>query len=246
MRMSHQEQKIALVSGGSSGIGRQICVRLSERGYQTVFTYQNKSGADETIRLIRDNEGWGIAFRHNLMDCTASDDLIETIEKEVGPIDLLVNCAGISNTATIDEIDEKEWDTMLDVNLKGTFFLSKAVFQRMRGRRRGKIITITSIAGERGGRFSGIHYSISKAGLECMTKSFALIGAEYGITSNAVSPGVIDTPMSRREGIISEDVPLGRVGKADDVAGAVCFFASAEASYITGQTIDVNGGQYMR
>ncbi|MGI6117520.1 MAG: SDR family NAD(P)-dependent oxidoreductase [Bilifractor sp.] len=244
--MENTKKKIALISGGSSGIGRQVCVKLAERGYLAVFTYQNPDGAKETMRRIREAGGSGFSLRYNLRECSGAARLVEETENRFGQIDLLVNCAGISNTKKIDEIDEAEWDTMLDVNLKGTFFLSQAVFRKMRERRRGRIVTITSIAGERGGRFSGIHYSISKAGLECMVKSLALLGAEYGITSNGVSPGVIDTPMSRREGISSDDVPLGRAGTPDDVAGAVCFLASDEASYITGQTIDVNGGQYMR
>jgi 3-oxoacyl-[acyl-carrier protein] reductase len=135
---------------------------------------------------------------------------------------------------------------MMDTNLKGTFFCSKYAFLHMQKVGYGRIVSITSIAGERGGFFSGIHYSTSKGGVAAMMKCFALNGAKYNITANSVSPGVVETEMSKREGIPVENIPLGRMAQPKEIAAAVCFLASENAGYITGATLDVNGGQLMR
>ena len=135
---------------------------------------------------------------------------------------------------------------MLAANLKGPFFLCRHAFHIMQEQHYGRIINLASIAGERGALYSGIHYAASKGGLLAMTKSFALRGAAYGITVNAVSPGTADTPMSREEGIPSDDIPVGRAAEPEEVAHAVCFLASEQAGYLTGVTLDVNGGQLMR
>ena len=163
-----------------------------------------------------------------------------------GRIDILVNNAGISNTKKLEEIDEAEWDHMMDTNLKGTFFLTQAVFQEMKRNGYGRIVSIASVAGEQGGLYSGMHYSISKGGILTMSRCFAREGAPYGITSNVVSPGVVNTPMGREEGLPVDGIPLGRMAEPKEVAQAVAFLSSEEASYITGVTLDVNGGQMIR
>lgn len=238
--------RIALVTGGSSGIGRAIVKTLAERGDRVVFTYRSQRGADETAALIRQIGGQAAAERCDLAQPAAVQALAKRIAEQYGGIDILVNCAGLSNTKPIGDIDEDEWDRMLDTNLKGPFFLTKAVFEQMQRAKYGRIVWITSIAGDRGGLYSGVHYSASKGGLAAMAKCFARLGAQYGITSNAVSPGVVETPMSREEGVPADDVPLGRAAQPEEVAAAVRFLSSEEAGYITGATIDVNGGQLMR
>lgn len=239
-------ERIALVTGGSSGIGRAIVAALAEQGHTVIFTYRSPRGAEQTMALARRLGGKVEAVACDLADTAAARELAEQIAARYGRIDILVNCAGLSNTKPIEEIDETEWDRMLDTNLKAPFFLTKAVFRSMRRAGFGRIVWITSIAGDRGGLYSGVHYSASKGGLAAMAKCFARLGAAYGVTSNAVSPGVVETPMSREEGVPADDVPLGRAARPEEVAEAVCFLASDGAGYITGATIDVNGGQYMR
>ena len=172
--------------------------------------------------------------------------LIRRLIDDHGHIDRFVNCAAISNTKKLSEIDEEEWDRMMNINLRGAFFLTKEVYMQMQERKRGSIVLVTSIAGQRGGKFSGVHYSVSKGGVETMMKCFALLGAERGVRVNAVSPGVADTPMSREEGIGTADIPMGRAAEPEEVADAICYLLSDQASYITGTTLDVNGGQMMR
>ena len=240
------EKKIALVTGGTSGIGRATVLELASRGFRVAFTYRNAPRAEEVCRELEERGLEGMSIECDIIDTDQCRAAVRRTEEKWGRIDVLVNCAGISNVKTVEEIDEVEWDTMLDTNLRGTFFLTKAVYAGMKERRSGTIISVTSIAGQRGGRFSGVHYCASKGGMEAMVKCFARIGAEYGITSNGVSPGVVDTPMTREEGVVADDVPLGRAAVPEEVARVIAFLASKDAGYITGMTIDVNGGQMMR
>ena len=241
-----ENQRISLVTGGSSGIGQAVTVALARRGDFVVFTYRNASRAAETAELVQAAGGMCQAEPCSIESLSDTAGLVRRIVREHGRIDCFAHCAAISNVKTIDEIDEAEWDTMLDANLKGPFFLTRVVCNTLKARTSGQIVMITSIAGQRGGKFSGVHYSASKGGLETMMKCFALLGAEYQVTCNAVSPGVADTPMSREEGIATDDIPLGRAAVPEEVADAVVFLLSEQARYITGTTLDVNGGQMMR
>ena len=243
---NYSEKKVSLVTGGSSGIGQVVALALAKAGDQVIFTYRNENRALETAQMIAQIGGCCDPRRCEIADPAATRKLVAEIKEQYGHIDRFIHCAGISNTKTLYEIDEAEWDRMLDANLRGAFFLTKEVFACMEQQKSGRIVMVTSIAGQRGGKFSGIHYSVSKGGLETMMKCFALIGAEHGITVNAVSPGVADTPMSREEGIGTADIPLGRAAVPEEVAEAICFLASDRAAYITGTTLDVNGGQMMR
>ncbi|MGN1009107.1 MAG: SDR family NAD(P)-dependent oxidoreductase [Butyricicoccus sp.] len=240
-----QFPRIALVTGAGSGIGRAIALELAADGYHVVIACRSSSGANETMRQIQTAGGSSDFVRCDISDLGQIDALMAHIRKTCSRLDVLVNNAGISNTRTMDEIDEAEWDQMLATNLKGPFFLCRHAFHIMQAQNYGRIINLSSIAGERGARYSGIHYAASKGGLLALTKSFALRGAEYGITVNAVSPGTADTPMSRAEGIPSDGIPLGRAATPEEVAHAVCFLASDKAAYLTGITLDVNGGEYM-
>lgn len=241
-----QNRQIALVTGAGSGIGRAIVLELSEKGYYIIIACRSQAKAADTLAQILDYGGAGEFVRCDVSDVRQIDALMEHIVQVHGHLEVLVNNAGISNTRTMDEIDEAEWDSMLAANLKGPFFLCRHAFHIMQEQHYGRIINLASIAGERGALYSGIHYAASKGGLLAMTKSFALRGAAYGITVNAVSPGTADTPMSREEGIPSDDIPVGRAAEPEEVAHAVCFLASEQAGYLTGVTLDVNGGQLMR
>jgi len=240
-------KRVAIVTGASGGIGRAIAIQLAKDGFDVVITY-NKSveGAQATCSLLKEYDSNVTAICCDISKVSDIENMISAVIKTYGRIDVLVNNASISNTLAIEDIDEEEWDKMIDTNLKGTFFCSKYAYHYMKKSGYGRIISITSIAGERGGHFSGVHYSASKGGVATMMKCFALNGAKYGITANSVSPGVVETEMSKREGITIENIPMGRMAKPEEVAAAVSFLASESAGYITGATIDINGGQLMR
>lgn len=240
-----QNSRIALVTGAGGGIGRAIALELAADGHHVIIACRSQSGADDTLSQIRTSGGSGEFIRCDVSDLKQIDALMERIVQIYGRLDVLVNNAAISNTRTMDEIDEAEWDQMLATNLKGPFFLCRHAFHIMQAQNYGRIINLSSIAGERGALYSGIHYAASKGGLLALTKSFALRGASYGITVNSVSPGTADTPMSRAEGIPSDGIPLGRAATPEEVAHAVCFLASDKAAYLTGVTLDVNGGEFM-
>jgi NAD(P)-dependent dehydrogenase (short-subunit alcohol dehydrogenase family) len=170
------------------------------------------------------------------------------VESSFGRIDILVNNAGVTSTTRLLEMTPQEWDRIMNINCHGTFFISQAVFARMLDRNSGRIINLGSISGERGAKYAGAHYSVSKAGVIMMTKVFAKYAADSGVTINTVSPGIIATEMTERLGtqINPEDVPMNRMGTHEEVAQAVIFLASDMSGYITGQNISVNGGQSMR
>lgn len=238
--------KVVLVTGGSSGIGEAVVKETVAGNYIVIFTYRNEQRAEKVLKAAADAGGQVYKYRCELSNPEQLRHMVKEVKSKFGRIDALINCAGISNTKSWEEIDEAEWDRMLDVNLKAPFFLMKEVFAVMKEQGYGRIVNFTSIAGQRGGMFSGPHYCASKGGLESLMKCFALYGAEYGITSNAVSPGVAATPMSAAEGITTDGIPMGRAAAPEEVAKAAVFLVSDDASYITGATIDVNGGQLMR
>ncbi|MCH1981721.1 SDR family oxidoreductase [Ruminococcus sp. OA3] len=241
-----ENKRIALVTGAGGGIGQAVAVELARGGDHVIVVCRSRSGAEKTLGLIKASDQTGDFISCDVGDATQVDAMMEKIIRDYGRLDVLVNNAGISNTHTMDEINMDEWDRMMDVNLKGPFLLCRDAFGLMKSRGYGRIVNISSIAGERGALYSGIHYAASKGGLLALTKSFALRGAAHGITVNAVSPGTVDTPMSREEGIPSDNIPLGRAASPEEVAHAVCFLACDRASYLTGVTLDVNGGQLMR
>jgi 3-oxoacyl-[acyl-carrier protein] reductase len=242
-----ENKRIALVTGGSRGIGRAIALQLAADGFDIVLTYrQFPEGARQTCEAIEATGREATAIRCDLAALADIEQLFAQLKDLYGRLDVLVNNASVSNTKSLDAIDEAEWDQMLDTNLKGAFFCSKLAFQMMRSAGVGRLISLTSIAGQRGGHFSGIHYSASKGGVIAMMKSFALEGAPFQITANCVSPGMVATDMSREEGLAPVGIPLERMATPEEVAYAVSFLASDKASYLTGTTIDVNGGLLMR
>jgi len=244
------KDRVAMITGGARGIGRAIGLTFMREGAKVVLVDIDK---DRLEASKREMEGKGGMVRAIPCDITHSSEVkgtVNQIHKTLGRIDILVNNAGIIRRGTIETVTEEDWDRVVEVNLKGTFNCCKAVVEIMRGQGYGKIINISSIAGKMGDITSAPGYGPSKAGIDALTKTLARQLACYGINVNAVSPHAIETEMSaqwseeRRKEIIAS-IPLGRLGKPEDVAEAVLFLASDGASFITGEILDVNGGAWM-
>ena len=241
---------VAIVTGGARGIGRAIALTFLREGARVTIIDSDK----ERLEMLKKEMG---KENKEVMvipcDITKSGDvkeMVDQVRRGFGRIDILVNNAGIIRRGTIETVTEEDWDRVIEVNLKGTFNCCKAVVEFMKQQGYGKIINISSIAGKMGDITSAPGYGPSKAGVDVLTKTLARQLAPYGINVNAVSPHAIETEMSaqwseeRRKEIIAS-IPLGRLGKPDDVANAVLFLASDEASFITGEILDVNGGALM-
>lgn len=240
----------ALVTGGSRGIGAAIVRKLAHEGHDVVFTYHTSDSAaqelSEELRLTG-HSAIPVRFSMNLSDWRR-DDVLRDLTVGEG-FEILVNNAASSQEKPFSEIDSDDWDFILNTNLKAPFFLSKLLIADMVKNHWGRIVNIASVGGQWGG-INQVHYAVSKAGLIGLTKSLAKIGGAAGVTANAVSPGLVLTDMAKRE-VDSEEgkekirtIPVGRVGSTEEVAAVVAFLCSQEAAYITGQTINVNGGMY--
>jgi len=240
------EGKIALVTGASRGIGRAIAEKLVAGGAKVIGTATSEKGAEAIGEYLGEN-GKGIML--NVVDSASIEQVLATIRAEFGEIDILVNNAGITRDNLLMRMKDNEWQDILDTNLTSVFRLSKAVMRAMMKKRCGRIITIGSVVGTMGNAGQA-NYAAAKAGLIGFSKSLAREVASRGITVNVVAPGFIETDMTRaltddqRAGILSS-VPANRLGDAKEIASAVAFLASDEASYITGETLHVNGGMYM-
>jgi len=244
------EKMIALVTGGSRGIGRAICVKLASLGATVGINYvANPTAAQETLQQIEALGGRGFLARFDVADGLAVQEGIKEIISSHGQIDILVNNAGITRDGLMARMKEDDWDSVLDTNLKGAFLCSKAVMRTMMKKRWGRIINISSVVGfvGNGGQ---INYGAAKAGLTGLTKSMARELAGRNITVNCVAPGYIVTDMT--DGLTADvqealkaQIPLGTLGTPEDVAASVGFLASPDGNYITGQTLHVNGGMYM-
>ncbi|HPT76031.1 MAG TPA: 3-oxoacyl-[acyl-carrier-protein] reductase [Defluviitaleaceae bacterium] len=243
-------RKTALITGGSRGIGKAIAIRLAEKGNNIVFSYvSNEEAAQKTLEEIKSKGVKVLAFKADVSSYDECQKLIDTTVKEMGSIDILVNNAGIIRDNLIMRMKEEEFDEVIRVNLKGVFNCIKHVSKIMLKQKSGRIINISSIIGLIG-NIGQINYAAAKAGLHGITKSAAKELASRGITVNAIAPGFIESDMTNtladkyKEAIIKA-IPLGRIGKAKEVADLVCFLASEEANYITGQIICVDGGMAM-
>lgn len=240
------EGKIALVTGASRGIGRAIAETLVARGARVIGTATSDKGAEDISAYLGEN---GKGLNLNVVDSASIDAVLSTIRAEFGEIDILVNNAGITRDNLLMRMKDDEWQDILDTNLTSVFRLSKAVLRAMMKKRCGRIITIGSVVGTMGNAGQA-NYAAAKAGLIGFSKSLAREVASRGITVNVVAPGFIETDMTRslteeqRKDILAQ-VPANRLGDAKEIANAVAFLASDEASYITGETLHVNGGMYM-
>lgn len=236
--------KVALVTGGAKGIGSAVVKRLLKDGFKVAFTYNNSY--EKAQSLVNESGDFCRAYKLDITDSNAVNTVVAQVEKDFGEIFVLVNNAGIAEQALFTDITDDMWHKMLDTNLSGAFYCSRAVLKYMINRKSGKIINISSIWGEIGGSCE-VHYSASKAGLMGMTKALSKEVGLSGITVNCVSPGVILTDMtSHFDGetmnALKDEIPLNRIGTPEDVAGAVSFLASKDADFITGQALAVNGG----
>jgi 2-hydroxycyclohexanecarboxyl-CoA dehydrogenase len=240
--------KTAIVTGAGSGIGRAIAVRLARDNAAIAIWDLNGEGAAETAKLITDAGGKAIGMVVDCADEAAIGEAAAKVRAEFGPITILVNNAGMAPFTPYMEITTELWDKTMMVNLRGPHFCIREVIPEMLAAGWGRIINITS-SSTQSGSFAQAHYVASKGGLLGLTKALALEYAPTGITVNMVPPGFIDTPMLRAAPVdveaFAQTLPMKRVGKPEDIAAACAFLASEEASYMTGQTISMNGGRYM-
>ncbi|HRH41335.1 MAG TPA: 3-oxoacyl-ACP reductase family protein [Pyrinomonadaceae bacterium] len=245
--------KVVLVTGASSGIGRATAELFGECGANVAITYlHNEKGANEVVAKIIENGGKAIAIQADFINNNAITTTVEKVGNELGAVDILVNNAGsLVERLRTAELTEERWDEVYALNVKSAFFMVQAVVPKMLEKKSGAIINVTSIAGRNGGALGSIHYSSAKAAMLVMTKGLAKEFGSQGIQINSVSPGVIDTPyhetFSTPEAMknFANMIPMGRVGKSAEVASVITFLASSAASYLCGETIEINGGMLM-
>ncbi|WP_456431661.1 3-oxoacyl-[acyl-carrier-protein] reductase [Thermosulfuriphilus sp.] len=248
--MKGLKEKVAVVTGGSRGIGRAISERLAEEGAKVYLTCSSSPEvAQEVVRKIKDQGGWAEILVFDVSDFKATEEALKGVLTTEGRIDILVNNAGITKDGLLIRLKEDDWDRVIGVNLKGAFNCCRVIVPRMLKRRSGRIINISSVVGA-SGNIGQTNYAASKAGLIGFSKSLAREVGSRGITVNVVAPGFIETEMTAslpdrvKEALLSQ-IPLGRYGQPEEVAAIVAFLASEEAGYITGQVIHINGGLYM-
>jgi len=237
--------KVALVTGGTRGIGAACCKALKDAGYNVAANY---AGNDDAAQAFKKETGVPV-FKWDVGDYKACEEGAVAVENEVGPIDVLVNNAGISRDATLHKMTDEQWSKVIRTNLDSVFNMTRQVINGMRERGFGRVISISSINGQMG--MMGLtNYCAAKAGMIGFTRALALEGAKKGITANAIAPGYVATdllanvPEKVMDAIVGQ-IPVGRLGEADEVARCVVFLASDDAAWITGSTLTINGGQLM-
>jgi acetoacetyl-CoA reductase len=237
--------RVAIVTGGTRGIGEAISVALRDMGMQVAANY---AGNEERAKVF--GERTGIAcYKWDVSDFDACQEGVGKVEADLGPVDVLVNNAGITRDTTIRKMNHQQWQEVIDTNLGGCFNMAKAVFDGMTGRKYGRIVNIGSINGQ-AGQYGQVNYAAAKSGIHGFTKALAQEGARFGVTVNAIAPGYIDTDMVAA---VPEDVlqkiiakiPVGRLGKAEEIARTVAFLVDENGGFITGSTLSINGGQHM-
>lgn len=243
-------EKVALVTGGSRGIGRSICLELASQGAKVVVNYAGSQGAaEETVALIRELGGEAISVQGDVALAADAEKMVAATIEAFGRVDILVNNAGITRDNLLMRMKEEDWDAVINTNLKGVFNCTKAVTRPMMKQRSGRIINITSVVGVVGNAGQA-NYCSAKAGVIGLTKSNAKELASRGITVNAVAPGYIETDMTGALGEevktkLFETIPLARLGRPEDIANVVAFLASDKSNYVTGQVLNVDGGMVM-
>ena len=237
--------RIAIVTGGTRGIGAAICLSLRDSGHKVAANY---GGNDDKARAFTETTGIP-SYKWDVGDHEACLEGCARVAREIGPVDILVNNAGITRDATLHKMSFDDWNEVMRVNLGGCFNMAKATFPGMRESGWGRIINIGSINGQ-AGQYGQVNYAAAKSGIHGFTKALAQEGAKFGVTVNAIAPGYIDTdmvaavPEAELEKIVAK-IPVGRLGQADEIARGVAFLASDNASFITGTTLSINGGQHM-
>jgi len=244
------EGKVALVTGGSRGIGRAVAIRLAEEGAKVAVNYAgNQAAAEEVKTVIEQRGGTALLVQADVSDSTAAADMVARVHEELGGLDILVNNAGITRDMLLVRMKDEDFDAVINTNLRGIYSCTKAAAKFMTKQRSGRIVNLSSVVGEIG-NVGQTNYAAAKAGVIGFSKAAAKEFAARGITVNVVAPGFIETDMTAvlKDSIrakIVEGIPLGALGKPEHVADAVLFLVSDAASYITGQTLNVDGGMVM-
>jgi len=246
-------KRAAFVTGGASGIGLSICEHLAGAGHSVVVADYNGDGAEDAARVIRDGGGHAVSVQVDVSDRAQVDKAVEAARGEFGPIGILVTSAAVSRREPFEQMSAESWERIISVNLTGTFHCVQAVIGDMTGAGWGRVVMISSSSAQRGAP-GMTHYAASKGGVIAFGKALALEFAARGVTVNNIAPSVVDTPMvaqQRAAGavpsseVMARGVPVGRMGTGDDIAAACLYLVSAEASYVTGQTVSVNGGSFV-
>jgi acetoacetyl-CoA reductase len=237
--------RVAIVTGGTRGIGEAISIALKDQGVTVAANY---AGNDEKARAFTERTGIK-SYKWDVADLDACLAGVAEVEAELGPVEIVVNNAGITRDGTMKRMQRESWDEVMDVNLGGCFNMTKAVWDGMNARKFGRIVNIGSINGQ-AGQYGQVNYAAAKSGIHGFTKALAQEGARAGITVNAIAPGYIDTEMVAAvppdvlEKIVAK-IPVGRLGKAEEIARGVTFLCSEDGGFVTGSTLSINGGQHM-
>ncbi|HOI52036.1 MAG TPA: acetoacetyl-CoA reductase [Azonexus sp.] len=243
--------RVALITGGMGGLGEAICIKMAGLGYKVVTTHSpGNAKVDEWLKNMN-NMGYGFkAYPCDVTDFESAKACVETVTREVGPIDVLVNNAGITRDMTFKKMTKADWDAVIRTNLDSVFNMTKQVMEGMIERKWGRVINVASVNGQKGA-FGQTNYSAAKAGMHGFTKALALEVARQGVTVNTISPGYIGTkmvtaiPQDILDSKILPQIPVSRLGKPEEIAGLVAYLASDEAAFVTGANISINGGQHM-
>ncbi len=243
--------RVALITGGMGGLGEAICIKMAALGYKVVTTYSpgNNKAADWLKNM--NNMGYGFkAYPCDVTDFDSAKECVEAVTRDVGPVDVLVNNAGITRDMTFKKMTKADWDAVMSTNLDSVFNMTKQVMDGMAERKWGRVINVSSVNGQKGA-FGQTNYSAAKAGMHGFTKALALEVARQGVTVNTISPGYIGTkmvtaiPQEILDSKILPQIPVSRLGKPEEIAGLVAYLASDEAAFVTGANISINGGQHM-
>lgn len=237
--------RVAIVTGGTRGIGEAISIALRDMGMRVAANY---AGNDQRAKEFTDRTGIH-AFKWDVSDFEACVEGVRQVETQLGPVDVLVNNAGITRDTTMKRMDQQKWQEVIDTNLGGCFNMAKAVWDGMTSRGYGRIVNIGSINGQ-AGQYGQVNYAAAKSGIHGFTKALAQEGARNNVTVNAIAPGYIDTDMVAAvpEDVLAKivaKIPVGRLGKAEEIARGVAFLCDENAGFVTGSTMSINGGQHM-
>jgi NAD(P)-dependent dehydrogenase (short-subunit alcohol dehydrogenase family) len=242
----------AVVTGGASGIGKAIALRLARDGADVAILDVDLAGADQVAKQLAAAGRRAVAAQADVASGPSVAAALERVRRELGPLHILVNDAGIAGFVPLLQMTEEQWDLLIAVHLKGTFNCTRGVLPDMIDARWGRVVSIASVAGLNGGGAGLTHYAAAKAGIIGFSKALALEVAPFGVTANAIAPGLVDTPLLGRSGMpqevrdrIVDRIPVGRIGTPEDVAAACAYLVAEEAGFITGQVVSPNGGGYL-